>query len=206
MLLTITDIKKTRRGRYSIYADYRFLLTVDEETLVRAGIKAGDSLEQAEIDALVGESVRRKARDKALTLLSYRDHSKAELKAKLARTAGDDAAAEAADEMEELGLVRDDAFAAAYAKELFYRRLYGRERVVYEMLRKGLDRELIERTLDGMEVDTAELLRRFLAKKYPRGLRGPDDRRRAGAALQRNGYAWEEIRGALRELEEDDAR
>lgn len=201
--MRITEIKKLRSGNYGIYADYRFMLSVDEETLIRSGLKEGLELDGPDLDGLLEETNRRKAADKAMVLLSYRDHSKQELARKIARTAGEDAAQDAAEKMEQLGLVDDVQYAGRYARELFFRRCYGQERVLYELTHKGIDRELAEQVIDELAVDNVELILRFIEKKYPKGLDDEASLRRAQAALARNGHRWEDIREAFRRLQEE---
>lgn len=67
-------------------------------------------------------------REKALYLLSLRDYGRAELEKKLRDEAGEDAAAEAAGRMEELGLLDDRRYAARLAGDCVGRRCFPRRR------------------------------------------------------------------------------
>ncbi|HEX3027541.1 MAG TPA: regulatory protein RecX [Clostridia bacterium] len=199
--MLITRIKKLRSGRYGVYGDYRFLVSVDEEILVRRNLAEGREIDDGQIQAIVEESVSSMAKDKALSLLSYRDHSKAELKNKLVRTVGEAAAWDAADKMEELGLVNDADYAAKLARELFNKKFYGSARVTYEMLHRGIDREIVEAAVEELEIDPVEQILKFLRRRYPAGISDEKNRKRASAALMRNGFQWDEIRQAFREYE-----
>lgn len=201
--MIITDIKQLKNGRYGLFEGDKFLFSLDTDTYLSCGVRAGDELDEQTLSQLREQVERQKAKDKALTLLSYRDHAKAELTRKLRRTAGDEAALAAADKMEQLGLVNDEAFAHKLADELFCKKAYGRSRVVYEMTQRGLDRELVQRVVDEMDDDPADRALRFLQKKYPRGIAEESTRRRACAALQRCGYTWEDCRQALKNYEID---
>ena len=71
---------------------------------------------------------------------------------------------------------------------------------VFELSRKGIDKETAEAVLDEIEVDPREQIRAVLAKKY-RSLGDEKTKRRAVAALQRLGYGWDDIKAVLSEYE-----
>ena len=71
-------------------------------------------------------------------------------------------------------------------------------RARYEMLRRGLDRELVENTLaDISEDEIDEELTALIEKKYAGKVRDYDDRRRTIAALSRRGYGFGEIKRCI---------
>lgn len=74
--------------------------------------RAGGVIDDDQLRELLDRSEKNRAREKALYLLSMRDHSRGELERKLRRTAGEQTAAETAARMEEIGLVNDEAYAA----------------------------------------------------------------------------------------------
>ena len=76
--------------------------------------------------------------------------------------------------------------------------------VVYELARKGIDKELAAEILEEIEVDSSEQIRIIIDKKY-RNISDEKIRRRAVAALQRLGYRWDEIKGVIEEYAEDDS-
>ena len=202
--MRISEIKPLKNGRFGIFADGNFLLSVDEETLVRSGLKPGAEVTGEQLDRLGEEAGFADAREKALRLLSYRDHSKEELRRKLARSASGEAAQAAVETMVRLGLVNDGAYAEKLARELILRRMMGRGRALRELIRRGIGRELAEEAVDGVEVDSAAQILNILKKKYPTCATDEKVRRRAVAALLRNGYEWDEIRDVLRRCGADD--
>lgn len=204
MSTEITEIRRLKNGRYGLFSDETFLLSLSSGALLDAGVAKGDWLEDGTLENLRTRAKADRARNKALRLLAGRDHSKAELARKIARTEGTEAAEEAADEMEHAGLVDDEAFAGRFAEELFDRKLYGRRRVVLELCRRGVARTLAEAVCD--EQDGNPLCRAcaFLNKKYPRAWTDEKEKRRALAALDRAGYDWETAREALRRAPEDE--
>lgn len=202
--MLLTAIEPEKRGFSRVYLDGEFAMRLDTETLEANGVRPGMELNDEELRELIEKSDARRATEKALYLLEHRSHSKKELREKVARAAGREAAQMAADRMEELGLIDDEAFARSYAKELFERKRFGAARVKQELFRKGIDRDIIEQVLEEAreEADPRSAIQELLLRKYPAYREDERVRRRAFAALQRMGYRYEEIRSAL-ELEEE---
>ena len=198
--MELTAAEPRRRGLVQLYLDGEPGPKIDQEVFLLSRLKPGDWLEE-----LVERSDARRAREKALYLLEHRSHSKRELTEKIARTAASRQAAQAAaDHLEELGLLDDQAYAESYAKELFLRKRYGARRVRQELARKGIDREIIDQVLALYEdQDPGEAISLVLERRYPQWRQDERVRRRAVAALQRLGYSYEQIRSALGGLEEE---
>lgn len=201
--MIITEIREQKNGRFAIYADGEYALSADAQTLALSHLRKGAEISAQELNEFAKETQEQFAKDKAMTLLSYRDHSKEELRRKLLRSVDEDSADLATQRMEELGLVNDDSFAEKFAREMLEKRLMGADRVLYEMARRGIDRELAQETVEQLDTEPEERILRFLRKKYPCGVEDEKTKRRALAALSRNGFRWSEIRSAMREFEEE---
>lgn len=197
MSMVVTAVRLLQNGRYGLFSDDTFLCSLSGGALLEAGIAKGDTLEDEELKDLLARAQADKARNKALRLLAGRDHAKAELARKIARTEGAEAAEAAADEMERAGLVDDRAFAERFARELFGRRLFGRRRAVLELSRRGVARTLAEEVCAELDDDPVRRAAAFLEKKYPRASADEKERRRALSALERAGYDWDTARDAL---------
>ena len=104
--------------------------------------------------------------------------------------------------MEELGLVNDEEYARQYARKLLLQKKMTKRTAVFELSRKGIDKETAEAVLDEIEVDYRENIREIIEKKY-RNITDEKIKRRAVAALQRLGYGWDDINAVLREYEDN---
>ena len=90
---------------------------------------------------------------------------KKELIEKIQRTTSKEAAWSAADRMEELGLVNDEEFAKRYAAELFNRKGFSGRRAQYELLQKGIDKEIIAQVVEELEPNPVEKIKEIIEKK-----------------------------------------
>ena len=197
--MRITEIRPRRKAMMALYIDGEYAVSIDKETLLLSGFKEGREIDDDVLLKLIEASNARRAKEKALWLLSYRDHSKAELIDKIGRTCSKEAASLAADKMEQVGLLNDEEFARRYAAELFSQKHFGKKRTEYELQRKGIDKELIHEIIEEISPDPMEQLKTLLLGKYARSLSDEKGRRRTVAALERLGYRWEDIRRALQE-------
>lgn len=200
MIITETRI---RRGQlYCLVLDGEPAVTVDRKTFDESRFRVGSSISEEQLAQLLEESRRRRAGEKALYLLSMRDHSRAELERKLARESGKEAAAQTAERMEELGLVNDEAYARRLARDLRLHRHYPLRRTVQEMQAKGIDRRTAEQAAAEVDTDDAAQALELLRKKYYNRLHTDDERRKTAAALARLGFGYEDIRRAMREYDD----
>lgn len=198
--MELTAAEPRRRGFVQLFLDGEAAVKLDTQVFLQSGLKPGDQVSDQELFELIQASDARRAQEKALYLLEYRNYSKRELTEKIARTAASrEAAQAAAGRMEELGLIDDRRFGEDYARELFSRKGYGARRAAQELRRKGLDQELVQELVEkyGSPEQSGENIRRVLEKKYPGWREDEKVRRRAFAALQRLGYSYQEVREAM---------
>ena len=196
--MVVTEIRPRRKQLRALYLDGEYAAAVDAATLAEAGWRVGSEVGEEELRALLEASKARRAREKALSLLEVRSHTKRELVEKLRRSVGGEAAQAAADRMEELGLLDDRETARRWAEEFLGRKGYAPRRAAFELERKGIDGETAAQLVEELAGDPDETLLRVLQKKYGRVLGEEAGRRRAAAAMQRLGYSYEQIRRALR--------
>ncbi len=201
--MLITAIEPRRKAMSALYIDGEFVMNLDTQTLIENRFDVGREIDDDELHEIIALSNERRAKEKALWLISYRDHSKKELKDKIKRTCDEESAEKAVERMEELGLVNDESFAERYARKLLFTKHMSKRAAVYELVQKGIDKELASEILDGITVDSYEQIRAFIDRKY-KNINDEKIKRRAVSALQRLGYGWDEIRAVLEEYTEED--
>ena len=150
----------------------------------------------------MSEDKYRAALDAAAKQLSYRALSAKMLRDKLLDKGHDEQAADyALAWLAERSLLDDAAFAESVVRS-YARKGYGAARIRQELTRRGVSREDAETAMQTFSPDRAQILA-LLDKR----LRGDlSDRReidKAVAALQRRGFSWGDIKGALEEYGEE---
>ena len=194
--MKITDIRPRRKGLSAVYIDGEYALSLDTQTLLEHRIDIGRELDDEELHDLIESSNERRAKEKALWLISYRSHSKKELRDKISRTCDRQSAEKAVERMEELGLVNDRDYAERCAQTLIFTKHMSKRGAAMELRRKGIESEIIDEVLGDIEVDEREQIQAVIERKYPK-IDDEKIRRRAVAALQRLGYGWDDIKDVI---------
>ena len=148
--VTALKYQKKRRDRVSIYLDGRFAFGVPE--IVAARLKVGQSLSDAEIEALREHGSVEEAYNRALDYLSFRPRSQAEIVAYLQRhDTPDIQVEEVVERLKAAGLVDDQAFAQFWVENREQFRPRGPRALRYELQRKGINQEAIGLALEGVD-------------------------------------------------------
>ncbi len=202
--MTITDIVPKRKKLSAIYIDGEYAVKIDTETIIASNLSVGSEITDEQLKELIDSSEEKRAKEKALWLLSSRDHSKRELETKIRRTATADSAKKAVERMEELGLVNDEKFARRYAEELINVKHLSVRGAKYKLTEKGIDKDLADEILEELDPDPREHIEILIERKYRKNLSDEKGRRKAVAALQRMGYSWGDIKAVMSNYFEDE--
>ena len=168
-------------------------------------LKKGQELSGGALERIRGADALRKAKRRALYLLGSRQYCRGELLKKLRQTYGEDIARSAVDYVAELGYVNDEEYAPKLAEYLIHTKRWGLRRTRYEMLRRGLDEELVDNTLEEFsEEEIDEEITALLEKRYSAKIQDYDDRRRTIAAFARRGYDYRAVKRCIETLLESE--
>ena len=77
--MLITAIEPRRKGLSALYLDGEFAVSLDTQTLLENRFDVGREVSDGELKDIIEKSGERRAKEKALWLISYRDHTKKEL-------------------------------------------------------------------------------------------------------------------------------
>ena len=198
---TLTEIKVTKKGRYALFCAGEFLFSVDEETLLRHHLKEGMYLDGEQWLQIRAASDYQRAKDRAFTYLSMRDHSERELYDKLKKNFDPHTAAATVSRLKELQLLDDSAFGEKLAAELA-RKGKSRAEAKLKLQEKGIDREEIEGLLEQHFATETErdAIRALVAGKYRLKLQKENGRQTVAAALMRRGFKSGDVRAVLSEF------
>lgn len=195
--MTITAIEPKKKGLSALYIDGEFAMKLDTEVLLLNRIDVGKEIDDETLHELVENSNVKRAKDKAMWLISYRDHAKNELIEKVAKDSSKQAAAKAVNRLEELGLIDDEKFAKRYANELLNVKRLSKAGAKRKLLEKGIDRYLVDDVLDNATYNMDENIKAIIDKKYAKNLFDEKGKRRCINGLLRLGYSYSDIKSVL---------
>ncbi len=205
--MLITALKQQKQsGRINVFVDGEFAFGLAAQVVLSEGLRVGVEVSRERQAVLQRQDQGWKAREAALSLLSFRARSGAELRRRLRDKGYDDEiAAECVEALEASGLVDDAEFAALHARDRVRLRPRGKRQIVRELRSKGVDAATADAVVDTVFEDqnTSDVtLARKAAEKWRQrpGAEPARERRRLYGYLARRGFGAEAIRTVLAEL------
>jgi len=145
------------------------------------------------------------AKDYAFKLLSYRPRSIKEIRNRLKKKDYSlKVISEVIKSLKRLKFLNDREFAKIWVENRIRTKPMGRYRLYQELIQKGIDRDLIEKTLnDYQEEEEIKLARELAQRKLKRSYQNLDEvttKRRLYGFLQRRGFSYDTIQEILKEI------
>ncbi|MCA9391618.1 RecX family transcriptional regulator [candidate division WWE3 bacterium] len=208
--VTSVETQKKNQSRFSIYVDGSFYCGVDEEVLLKYGIKKGLEVGQLELEQILQESEINKVYAKALDYLARRPRSEREMRDyirkkvftyKLSAVEEGDSAIEQVVDALILRLVK-----LKYIDDREFTRWWIEQRtqkakpdslikIKSELIKKGISPNLTESVWKSMGMSSEDLLDKLLEKVKDRyDLSDSKDKKRLVDYLMRRGYSWADIK------------
>ncbi len=198
------SVKEGKSNKIHIYVDEEYRATVDSDYWYSEKYRNLKEIDDEELTELLSSVSFRRAYNKSLDLLSRRPYAEKELIKKLQEKGHEkESAIKACDRLLELGLLNDEQYAKMLANELIERKGYGIKRVKQELLYRGIDREIVENTIDLLDNNPQNSIILVIEKKYKNKLGDEKGRKRAVDGLLRLGYSYSDIKTALNLIEEE---
>lgn len=200
--ITKISVQKRANDRYNIYLDGKYSFPVSEKVLFSYELKEGLDLDQAKIDEIIQDENYEKIYNKVLNFLSYRVRSTKEVKTRLSeylyksgieKDLGVVFEEKILENLENLGLLDDEKFVEQYienAKTL--KSPPGQQKIREFLMKKGVDREAIESSLESYSTDDERLGAEKAFEKKLRSIKGNIDyktKQKIYQFLLRKGYS-----------------
>lgn len=192
-----TQVKDPNRVNVFIDGDFACGLALE----VAAALQVGRQITQAELEQLDKRDEIHRGRERVLRLLARRPYSSAEISRYLRRHQYDDEAIKnIIDDLTDVKLIDDDAFAAYWVEQRETFRPRSRLALLQELGQKGIERDIVTEALS--DLDEAEAARRVAQKQAGRwrGLSEPEWRTRMTRYLLRHGYPYDLVKDVVTEL------
>lgn len=190
---------KHKQGRVLVHLEGGDLLRITEDELLRFDLYTGLDITAETVVELQKCAARSETRLRAANIVSARALSKRELTKRLqGKGASEEDAAAAADWLEGIGALDDLAYAKAVVRH-YSASGYGAAKIRDELRRRGVARELWDEALAGAP-DAGETIARVIAAKTKGRTLDEKERKKLSDMLLRRGFAWRDVKAALRAL------
>lgn len=202
-MLKVTNVSKYKGMTYMIEFEGKEPEFLNQQTVNMFNLRAGASLPLSAWEDIKAEEEYRKARERALYLLDYKDYSYVDLFHKLEKNYSEETCYRVMDKMVEMGTINDRRYAEGLARHYVEVKKFGRYRALREMRQKGLTAQVAEEALEEYDGTYYERLYELVESKYLRYLDDDKGVTRTKNALVRYGYSYDLIKEVLRDIEEE---
>ncbi len=205
--MKITSIQPQKnKDRVNIYIDNVFSIGISEELRYKYKLEIGMEVDDEFIKGVLQHEEQNKVINHALNLLSYRQRSEKEIYNALKRKNFEDSYIKnAIDYCRENRYLDDRAFAESFIRDKMNLNSFGPERIRYELILKGISKDIIEDLLTIDYDEQYEMAMDLALKKlntYKNGDRNSIYRKLTGF-LQRKGYSFDIISKVAKEILKD---
>ena len=201
--MKITSVSKYKGSTYEAELDDGRKLYLHADIITDFGIHAGMETDRETLKKIVYASNFRRAYQRALYLLDYRDYTYSEMFRKLVENYKSEALYTAVmKRLTEHGFINDERYAERMARKLVEIKHFGYRRCKREIMLKGVDQFIAEDALTPYSETFGENLMELLRTKHSRYLTDIEDRKsieKVKSALVRYGYDFSEINRAVKE-------
>lgn len=208
--MKITRITKKDSKNVSIYLENDKIILVNYEILLKSGLRKNDDITEYQIESLIKENQRFAVKQRAFRYLGRRLISENELRVKLKQKKYDEnIIEEIINDLKEKKYLDDLEFANVFSYENVKNKFWGKNKIKAELIKKGIDNEIISRVLsekfpEGNDLQNAVVL---AEKKYKllshRNLEQKKINEKLFSFLFSKGYDYEVIKEAVEKLIKD---
>ena len=200
--LKIQSIKpqKKRKKRFNVILESGDVFGISEDVFLFKPLEVGQILKREEISEIESLEIKNQIKNTVLTLISYRQRSRAELFNRLKKKGYNPFDIEPIlDEFESKGYINDLEFAKTYAVHLIEKKLLGRMAVKSEFYSHQIPDAVLEPILNKLyEINRPEdQLMKLMKKRLRIGNKSQKDRNRLVSLFKRKGYTWDEIQSVM---------
>ncbi|MBR5682034.1 MAG: RecX family transcriptional regulator [Ruminococcus sp.] len=201
--MKITSVTRYKGSTYEAELDDGRKLYLHADIITDFGIRAGMETDRDTLRKIVYASNFRRAYQRALYLLDYRDYTYSEMFEKLIGNYKSEPLCTAVmKRLTEHGFIDDVRYAERMARKLVEIKRFGYRRCKRELMQKGLSEFIAVDALEAYGDTFGENLSELLRAKYSRYLTDREDRKtieKVKSALVRYGYGFTEINKAVKE-------
>lgn len=198
--MKIICLEKYKGKTYRIEFDNNETYFLHFDIICEFHLKEGMEIPSNAFEEIVFANDFRRAKERALYLLDYRDYSYTELFEKLEKNYSEDVCYKVLERMVELGTIDDRRYAERLARHYTEVKKFGYYRIASEMRNKGIPKDIIEEALSVYEDTVYERLFELINKKYYRYLDDEKGVKKVKNALVRYGYSYDDINAVLDEI------
>lgn len=200
--MRVTKIEPVTKTRYKVFLDGQFAFVLYKGELSRYQIALDAEVEKDTVDRILEETVLKRAKLRAMHLLTDMDRTESQLRTKLKQGLyPDEIVEQALNYVKSFGYVEDENYAKRFVDSK--KSVKSRKEIYAALCQKGIAKETIERAMEACyeEEGEQEAIRRILEKKHFFDKQATEaERTKIYGYLMRKGFRCEDIRQVIQFL------
>lgn len=201
--VTSIEFQKKNRDRVNLYVDGTYLMSMYVEMVYKYNISVNSEIDQEKLTEIIKADDYEKAKNKALNYISRVEKSEKKVKEKLQDEFDHEIIDMVMDFLKKYSFVDDDRFAGSIANNSLRFKRLGKNRIKQDLYVKGIDRDIIERTISNIDGDEELENAVYLAEKRLAKIKS-DDKRVVRTKLYQHlsykGFGYDTINSAIRRV------
>jgi len=202
VIITSAVKHKNNPDMISIYIDNKYAFSIPNEEYLRLNLYERTELSEEEVKKIREEINIRAATQNGIRMLYSKDRTEYEMRQNLIRKGFDEDTAEGAVmQLKSMGYINDRLYAHKYISDRLKLKPKSKKALMYELQKKGIDREIIAEVLDEFEMDESIIAYRIARKKFNKyDISDPLIQKRIFSFLAHRGFSNEIINDVIKQL------
>ncbi|MBS5884968.1 MAG: recombination regulator RecX [Clostridium sp.] len=165
-IITKIEVQKRNKERVNIYIDNEYSFSLSTELVYKEGLKTNENIDLEKIKSIAKEDDYIKCKNAALKIVEKSYKSEKELKDKLLLKGYDNLTIDKTlNFLKEYNFLSDINYVKMYVKDRS--RLQGKKKIKYDLIKKGINDNLIEEEISNIDEDEErEVAYNMALKKY----------------------------------------
>jgi len=204
VIITSAVKQKNNPDMISIYIDNKYAFSMPADEYLKLNLYERNELAEEEIKKIREEINITAAKQCGIRMLYSKDRTEFEIRQNLIRQGFDEDTAEGAVmQLKSMGYINDRLYAHKYISDRLKLKPKSKKALIYELQKKGIDREIITEVLDEFEMDESLIAYRITRKKFSKyDISDPPIQRRIVSFLTHRGFSHEIINNVIKQLME----
>lgn len=206
-VITKIEVQKRNKERVNIYLDGEYAFAISAELVYKEGLAVKMEVDTAKLKEVADKESYIRCKDSALRIIERSYKTEKEVREKLKLKGYDDRHIEKSIEfLKEYNFLNDDTYAKAFISDKLSSK--GRQKIKYDLIKKGIDNAIIEEQLSNINEDSERETAFNLAQKKLRVIRKSEsDEYKISGKLYRflisKGYSYDITKSVVRKAMEE---
>lgn len=202
--ITNIEIQKRNKDRVNIYIDEEYSFSMSVESVYKEGLKINQVIDKEKILSIAKDDNYKKCKNSALKILERTYKTEKEIRDKLILKGYDEVSINKSIEfLKEYNFLSDHNFSKMYVKDKV--RAYGKNKIKYDLIRKGIDDNLIEEAISNIDYqDEIDVAYNLAIKKYNTLSKREEDKFKLSQKLYRfllsKGYNYDIVSNVVKRV------